>query len=94
MTRLSFALAVVLVGTAFSLVHTQYQSRRLYAAVDKARALSTELEIEWESLRAQRRTAAAAARVQRIARKELDMRSPNASTTIYLKPIESVRGQQ
>jgi cell division protein FtsL len=66
----------------------------LYAAVDKARAQAAELDIEWESLRAQRRAAAAPARVQRIARSELNMRSPNASTTIYLKPSESAGAQK
>lgn len=94
MTRVNIALVVAVMATAFALVHTQYQSRRLYAAVDKARAQASELDIEWESLRAQRRTAAAPARVQQIARTELDMRSPNASTTIYLKPRESAGGSQ
>ncbi len=94
MIRVNIALVAAVVGTAFALVHTQYQSRRLYAAVDKARAQAAELDIEWESLRAQRRAAAAPARVQRIARSELNMRSPNASTTIYLKPSESAGAQK
>jgi cell division protein FtsL len=85
--RVNTVLVLAVMATAFTLVHTQYQSRRLYAAVDKARAHATDLDTDWESLRAQRRIESASARVQRIAREQLNMRAPDPATTLYLSPL-------
>ena len=93
MIRVNTLLVLAVMATALTLVNTQYQSRRLYAAVDKARAHASELEIDWESLRAQRRTESASARVQRIAHDELNMRAPDPATTLYLSPAMAQEAQ-
>ena len=38
MIRLNLVLLVAVLASAFYLVHTQYESRRLYTAIDKANA--------------------------------------------------------
>lgn len=87
MIRVNTVLVLAVMATAFTLVHTQYQSRRLYAALDRARAHASDLDTDWESLRAQRRTESASGRVQRIAREQLGMRAPDPASTLYLSPL-------
>ena len=84
MIRLNLGLSAAIVASAWVVVHTQYESRRLFIAVDRATAAATDLELEWESLRAQHRIESAPARIQRIAREQLQMRAPDPATTLYL----------
>lgn len=84
MIRINLGLGAAIVVSAWVVVHTQYESRRLFIAVDRAAATATDLEIEWESLRTQQRIESAPARIQRIAREQLQMRAPDPATTLYL----------
>ena len=93
MIRVNILLVLAVLITAFVLVHTQYQSRRLYATIDKAQSYATELDIEHDSLNAQRRTAATAERVQRVAKEALNMRAPSPADTLYLQPKPLDGGQ-
>jgi len=87
MTRLNLLLLMACLFTALGVVHVQYESRQLYSLVDRAQRQQRELAMEYESLRAQRRTEAAASRVQRLAEDKLGMVAPNPSRTVYLKPL-------
>lgn len=86
MIALKLGLAAAIVATAWAVVHTQYTSRQLYVALDGARAQASELEVEWETLRAQRRSDSAPARIQQLAQQQLRMRAPDPATTLYLAP--------
>lgn len=92
MTRINVALGAAIMVSAFALVHSQYDSRRLYATVDRAKARSSELESERESLLAQRRIESAPGRIQDIATRKLGMRAPDPATTLYLSPEPRVKG--
>jgi cell division protein FtsL len=102
MTRLNLMLLLALVLSAFYLVHTQYESRRLYTEIDRAQATARKLESEHEQLRVQKREQATSARVQQIASAQLQMRPANPAITEYVKysgvapaagPAHSVSGQ-
>jgi cell division protein FtsL len=82
--RVNAALVLAVLGTAFALVNTQYQSRRLYNAVDQASAVQRQLASDFESLRVQRRAEAAPGRVQHLATTRLNMRAPDPSITQYV----------
>lgn len=84
MIRVNLALSGAIVVSAFTLVNSQYESRRLYAAADRAKAHASELETERESLLAQRRVESAPGRIQAIASGKLAMRAPDPATTLYL----------
>lgn len=93
MMRINIVLGAAILGTAFALVHSQYDSRRLYASVDRAKARASELETEHESLRAQRRVESAPARIQSLAQDKLKMRAPDPATTLYLSPQAALEQQ-
>ena len=84
MTRLNIVLLVAVLASAFYLVHTQYESRRLYTAIDKANTLARRLAAEHEQLQVQKREQATSARVQQLAVRHLQMRPVNPSITQYV----------
>ena len=82
--RVNAILVVAILATAFTLINTQYQSRRLYTQVDQAAATERQLGSDFESLRVQRRGEVAPGRAQRIASTRLNMRAPDPSITQYV----------
>lgn len=84
MIRLNLVLLLAVLASAFYLVHTQYESRRLYAALDRAQAQGKRLDAEHEQLVVQRRAQAAPARVQQLATRQLQMRSVTPGITQYV----------
>ena len=84
MIRLNLMLLVAVLASAFYLVHTQYESRRLYTAIDKANAQARRLASEHEQLQVQKREQATSARVQQLATRQLQMRPVNPGITQYV----------
>lgn len=85
MTRLNLVLLIALIASALYLVRTQYESRRLYAELDKARNDAHKLETEHERLQVEKRAEATPARVERLAREQLQMRAATPAITQYVK---------
>lgn len=83
MVRLNLMLLLTVVLSAFYLVHTQYESRRLYTQIDKARGQERRLEADHEHLQVQKQAQATSARVQSIASRQLQMRPANPAITHY-----------
>ncbi len=73
--------------SAFYLVHTQYESRRLYTAVDRAKRGVAQLESEHEQLRVLKREQATSARVQKLATSKLAMRPVTPGITQYVTMV-------
>lgn len=84
MTRLNLLLLAALVASALLLVKTSYESRRLFAALDRAKTEQQTLESERQRLEAERQAQATPLRVERVAREKLGMRGANAAVTQYV----------
>lgn len=91
MIRLNLVLLLAVLASAFYLVHTQYESRRLYTALDRAQAQGKRLDLEHEQLVVQRRAQATSARVQQLASRQLQMRPVSPGITQYVS--ERASGQ-
>ena len=83
-----FVLLLAVLACAFYLVHPQYASRRLYAALDRAQADARKLEAEHEQLQGQKRAQATPARVQQLATRQLQMRPVTPGVTQYVTVFE------
>jgi len=81
---LNLALLAALVASAIALVHVAYDTRRLYAALDRAQAKERELDIDYERLEAERQAQATPSRVEAVARKQLAMRAATPAVTTYV----------
>ena len=84
MIRLNLVLMVGVLASALYLVNVQYESRRLYSALDKARAESRRLEAENERLQVERRGQATPLRVEKLAKQQLHMRATTPAITHYV----------
>lgn len=84
MMRLNLMLLAAVLASAFYLVHIQYESRRLYTAIDRAQAQSMRLTAEHEQLEVLKREGAASARVQQLAVSQLQMRPVTPAITQYV----------
>ena len=84
MTRLSVFLLLVVLGSALTLVHSQYESRRLFMALETARKEAARLEVEHDRLQVERRAQATPLRVEQIARQQLQMRMVSPAITQYV----------
>jgi len=84
MSRLSVLLLLAVVVSALALVHSQYESRRLFMALEVENKEAARLDIEQDRLQVERRAQATPLRVEQIARQQLQMRMVNPGITQYV----------
>lgn len=84
MTRLNVFLLLAVLASALVLVHNQYESRRLFMALETARKEAHRLEVDHDRLQVERRAQATPLRVEKIARQQLQMRTASPAITQYV----------
>jgi cell division protein FtsL len=84
MTRLNLVLLLAVLASALYLVDLQYDSRRMFSDLDKARAQAHRLELDKERLQVEKRAQATPLRVERLAKEQLQMRSTTPAITNYV----------
>ncbi len=82
--RLNVVLLVALVLCALSLVNAQYQARRLFIELERAQAAAGQLELEWSQLQLDQSTLGLHARIDALARRDLNMVPVTPARTQYL----------
>ena len=85
MTRINILLLILLLASSLYLVHVSYESRRLFAALDKAQSEERALDTDSERLKTELRSQATPLRVERTAHDRLAMRSATPSVTEYVE---------
>jgi cell division protein FtsL len=83
-SKLNLLLLAALVASALLLVQTSYESRRAFAALDRAKSEQQTLESDRQRLEADRQAQATPLRVERVARDKLGMRTATAAVTLYV----------
>ena len=78
MTRTSFILLAALTVSALGLVTAQHHARKLFSELEREQERSRQLDVEYGQLQLEASTWAMHARIERIARVSLRMRSPEA----------------
>ena len=84
MTRLNLVLALALLLGSLYLVRTAYDSRRLFAELDKAKNEAARLDTDYKRFEAEREAQATSLRVERTARDRLAMRTATPAVTVYV----------
>ena len=84
MARLNLMLLLAVLVSALYLVHTQYQSRRLFTELDRAVAEARRLDTEHQRLQVEKRAQATPLRVEKMARAQLNMRTSTPANTQYV----------
>jgi cell division protein FtsL len=97
MTRLSLFLLLAVLASALVLVHSQYETRRLFMALESVNKEAKRLEVDHDRLEVERRAQATPLRVEQIARQQLQMRPASPGITQYVakpgaaQPVQGVR---
>ena len=98
MTRLNLVLLLGVVLSALYLVNVQYESRRVYSELDRAKSQALKLATENERLQVEKRAQATSARVESLASSKLQMRAATPAVTAYVtyaeRPASAVPGGQ
>jgi len=94
MTRLSVLLLLAVVASAMALVHSQYESRRLFMALEAEGKEAAKLEVEHDRLQVERRAQATPLRVEQIARQQLQMRMVSPGITQYVNAPQGAGKQE
>jgi cell division protein FtsL len=83
--RLNMVLLVAVLASALYLVRTQYESRRLFAEVDRTMSDAKRLEVEHQRLLAEKGALATPLRVEKLAKEQLHMRAATPAITQYVR---------
>lgn len=71
--RLTFFITALLVVCALSQVNAQYQARELFIELERAQSQQRQLDIEWSQLQLEQSTLGKHARIEAVARKDVNM---------------------
>jgi cell division protein FtsL len=92
MTRVSILLLVATVVSALWLVHSHYESRRIFMDLESARKEAKRIEVDHDRMEVERRAQATPLRVEQIARQQLNMRTASPAITQYVKAQTAATG--
>jgi cell division protein FtsL len=82
--RFTFFITGLLVVSALSLVNAQYHARELFIELERAQSLQRQLDIEWSQLQLEQSTLGKHARIEAVARKDVNMIALTAARMQYL----------
>ncbi|MBC7454964.1 MAG: cell division protein FtsL [Massilia sp.] len=82
--KINLVLVAFLVGCALLLVKTQYRARHLFIDLESNQQRARQLDIDWAQLQLEQSTLGKNARIEQIARSDLNMTPLTAARTQYL----------
>jgi cell division protein FtsL len=84
MTRINVSLLIALLASSVYLVRVSYESRHLFAELDRVRSEERVLANEYQRLLAEKQSQATPLRVEKTARDKLAMRNATPAVTLYV----------
>jgi cell division protein FtsL len=94
MNKLTAVLIVALLASCLALVRSAYESRRVFAELDRARQDQRRLDAEFKRLDAERQDQATHRRVERVAREKLAMNNPTQDATLFIEDRVAAGGSR
>jgi cell division protein FtsL len=86
-TQSLFVLMFLLVmASAVAVVFSKHESRKLFVQLQTMQKERDRMEIEWGRMQLEQSTWATHGRIERLARKKLDMTIPRAESVIIIRP--------
>jgi cell division protein FtsL len=82
--KINILLVTLLVTCALALVNSQYKARNMFIELEKLQQQSRQLDIDWAQLQLDQSTLGKNARIEQIARTELNMTPLSPARTQYL----------
>lgn len=84
--KLVIVLAVVVLASSLGVVYTKHQSRKLFVELDVLKKERDEMNVEWGRLQLEQSTLATHGRIERTAKKRLNMVTPEYEQVLIVRP--------
>ena len=84
MARLDVLLLFLVIACALGVVTSQHKARKLFVAWQNEKERAQQMEVEWGKLQLEQSTLVAPARVEKIARQQLQMQVPAKEQMRYV----------
>lgn len=85
MIRVNLLLLLLAVTSAIGTVASNHRARKIFTEIEHEQSRMRDLEVEWGQLQLEQSTLASHARVEKIARDKLHMKSPGANQVITIE---------
>lgn len=92
MFKLNIFFVLVLIACALGVVTSQHTARKLFMTLEKEKEIERKLDVEWGRLQLEQSTLIMHGRIERIAREQLNMMVPPASS-IQIVSIDKAEDQ-
>jgi cell division protein FtsL len=79
-------LLLMVLASATAVVYAKYASRKHFVELEQLRSERDAVEVEWGRLQLEQGAWATHGRVERVARKRLQMRMPSSSEVLVVRP--------
>jgi cell division protein FtsL len=86
MTKLNLILFAIVIASALGTVTSQHKARKLYIELQQQQEAVRQYDIEWGQLQLEQSTWAMHARIEQIAKGQLQMRVPETSRIQIVQP--------
>ncbi len=93
MRRLNVILLLLLTVSALGLVTSQYHSRRLFTAIDRAETRQGQIKSRWDHLQVEQTELTKASLIDQIARERLGLSERLPQRTMYMLMDSETRSQ-
>jgi len=91
--RLDALLLLLTIACALGVVTSQHKARKLFVTWQNEKERAQQMDVEWGKLQLEQSTLVAPARVERIARQQLQMQAPGKEQMRYVYTGDEVGGQ-
>jgi len=78
-------LVLAIMGSAVGVIYSKHQTRKMFVSLQKLHKQIDELNIEWGQLQLEQSAWSSHGRIEKIARKKLQMTLPRANEILYIK---------
>ncbi|VAW58803.1 Cell division protein FtsL [hydrothermal vent metagenome] len=78
-------LVLAIMGTSIAVIYSKHQSRKLFVNLQALHKQIDELNVEWGQLQLEQSAWSSHGRIERIARRKLNMKLPEANEIIYIE---------
>ena len=86
--KLVIILAVVVLASSLGVVYSKHQSRKLFVELDLLKKERDEMNIEWGRLQLEQSTLATHSRIEKTAKKNLEMITPEYDEVLIVRPTK------
>ena len=84
--KILVVLMILVLVSAFGVIYTKHQSRKLFAELQSLHKARDNMDIEWGQLQLEQSTLATHSRVEKTAGAKLGMTIPEANQVVILQP--------